>query len=275
MAFGLAFSSGCNRAASGLIRVDGVTFSRGDVELRAREQALENNAIVDGSVALKQLIRAQAGAAILKKYGREVTAKTLEDEATRIDRTTLIPARLQQTKALFPDHPTYIRLYVLPVFVNRVLYYDFFANERSFHQKAYDQLAAFAQDFQAARKKKEVPLFSFATERGLRVLPLKVDPKTGIAPSKGHALHNEGPNPSASQAEAKRLIAETLSKTKLGELTPIIERHKGTTYEIEAISVPKAAFEEWLSGEMRKLSIECLDNGACGPLLLERMLKGT
>lgn len=81
--------------------------------------------------ALSELERAFTRDRVLKKYGVMVTAARLEDEARRIDSKTLMPEKLAAIKAVFgDDRASYLKVYVLPVLVDRLLYADVFSGER-------------------------------------------------------------------------------------------------------------------------------------------------
>src|SRR5206468_2170285 len=143
---------------------------------RVEEQTAENPGTeITPVVATYQLMRAYLGAEILAKYDRPVTASVLESEAQRIEKTTLMPEKLKELRGLFDSREDWLRLYVLPVYVNRVIYFDFFMHHPAFHFEPRNKLEDFKRELEKSHAKMEV----LAKQRQLSYSEIRIS-KNGI-----------------------------------------------------------------------------------------------
>ncbi|MCM2277960.1 MAG: SurA N-terminal domain-containing protein [Oligoflexia bacterium] len=127
-----ALLSACQLFNPVLATVAGEPITRRDVE---RREAVNRIYYPEYSkdlknTSLQQLVNARVLQEILESHGRPVTDELLRQEALRIDRDTRKPDLLAQVKAVFgADEPAYLRNYVLPVIVERLIYYEFFLKD--------------------------------------------------------------------------------------------------------------------------------------------------
>jgi len=155
-----------------VIQVATHTLLKEDIELKAKEQGFKRGYQIKTPAVIKLLIRAFVGAEILAKYNRPVLQKTLEDEAARIEKETLRPQILKQIRSLFPTEQKYLELYVLPVYVNRVIYYGLFAMDPQFHKIPFEKVQNLI--LQVHQKQSLNETFSFkemAESQGLKFNP--------------------------------------------------------------------------------------------------------
>lgn len=91
-----------------------------------------------------QLENAELYARILEKYGMGVTDVALLKEQQRIEQNTKLPENLRRIKAAFQgDDGAFRRVYVLPVYVERVIYFDLFRNSETIHRESLDKAQRF------------------------------------------------------------------------------------------------------------------------------------
>jgi hypothetical protein len=293
----------CIKASPVVARVGDWQITKKDVELRVLEQRFENQtAKIEGKTGLSQLLRDYATAEILKKYGRPVTNDILEQEAKRIDTQTLMPMKLKQIKDIFPAHSQYLNLYVLPVYVNRIVYYDFFLNTRQFHQAQFDKLQQFKEDMiQESKKnpklKKSFSLKEYAKKNDL-TFGESVVASDGIFPlnmprrSRSELLNSSQDNvpervkkaafKAPEKTESQRLIDEVLSHLKPGDITQVLEwqNHysvmlikkidsKSGEYTVETASAMKSDYTPWFNKEIQTVPMSCTERSVCPQVLRE------
>lgn len=86
------------------------------------------------SYGLKQLEQSARYLQVLEKNGVTLTKEEIEEEARRMDRSTKDPERLALIKAIFgEDREAYLKNYVLPALVARVLQFEFFPHHADIH----------------------------------------------------------------------------------------------------------------------------------------------
>ncbi|MBI2058447.1 MAG: hypothetical protein HYT87_01615 [Nitrospirae bacterium] len=127
-------STTCNRKKIPLLVAEAGDCKITEQDLTYRQAVLkitEEGRIVEPGIVLSHLLKPCVGAAIMKKYGQPVTQEVLEGEAKRIDESTFMPDVLARIKQVFGENrEAYLKDYILPVYVNRVLPYDIVRQNR-------------------------------------------------------------------------------------------------------------------------------------------------
>ena len=212
-------------------------------------------------LGLAQLTRAFSYAEILNSYGQSINEKMLLQEAIRIDKETQIPNFLLKIKSVFDDdHDAYLRIYVLPVLVERMIYYDFFVNNLSVHKESYND----AMKFLKLALKSTKAFHRLGQKQGLDFARFVVSEKTGLRPM------GAIPDVPPSDEQAKRWITNVVSKLKPGEIFPEVvntEEHwkairyvgpyqnKTNEHLLEAVLFKKISFDEWIKSEKLKIKV--------------------
>lgn len=96
------------------------------------------------SLGLQQLKNAYTLAQILINNGHPIDDSVLQKEEERVDRTTLMPEKLQAIKNIFGDRKDdYRKVFILPVYAERVIYYEFFLNNETVQAESLRQANQF------------------------------------------------------------------------------------------------------------------------------------
>lgn len=249
------------------------------------------------NLGVDQLVRAYTYAQILKNNGAEITESVLDKEVERIDKHTLVPETLARIKGVFgPDTKSYRRVFVLPTYSERVIYFEFFLRDPKPQALAVKP----ADDFLAMVLAKPAEFSSLAFNKGYAVQHFQVSTKEGLKELKeekkkkgedemrGTASQNQNQAPAhldmrfkaqmeeQKQEEAKRWIQEILKGLKPGEVYSKLVDHgqqwfvvrfsklvpkKKEVYEFEAVSFAKAEYGEWLDAQTKLVKISRQDGG--------------
>ncbi len=236
--------------------------------------------------ALPLLIKAFTAAQVLQNQGWPITPEVLEKEAKRIDDRTLDPNRLSQIKALFgKDRKSYLKVFILPTYAERVIYYEFFAFNPGIHQASKSA----AREFIVEVKKKPAEFAELAKKKGRKVVGFTVTRAEGLKPDlPGLPTAGQGavPPPSSNvpvdlkakmdknaskqeSADGKRWIEEVVSVLKPGEVfgkvmefqeSWMVSRYLKATGEdshrFEGVLFPKLIFDEWYKREKEKVKVK-------------------
>jgi len=219
-------------------------------------------------------------AAIMKKYGQPVTHEILEKEAERIEENTQRPEWLKKIKDMFQgDHNAYLRVFVLPVYVERSLYYDLFVKSKIIQKEPFERVQSFHQQvlsdgtsFVESAKKTEA-----------KIIPLKVSYEDGVQwgdPKEKEPTQNVVDQTKAEQkkwmdkmarsrpsetAEVDRWVKDILTPLKPGMVSArLIDNEtswsviklvkksgqKNTVYQLEAAVFPKLDWGAWIASEL-------------------------
>lgn len=197
-------------------------------------------------LGLDQLIKVFIYAEILSSYGQSINEEALFQEAKRIDKETQLPEFLLKIKAVFnDDHESYLRVYVLPVLVERMIYYDFFINNLNVHKESYND----AKQFLKLALGRTKAFQKLGQKQGLEFTRFVVSEETD---------------------QAKRWIKDVVSKLKPGKVFPEVvnaEEHwkviryigkdpsKADQYLLEAVIFRKIPFDEWVKKEKLKVKV--------------------
>lgn len=234
---------------------------------------------------LHQLKKAFTYAQILKNNGLVITEETLLTEEKRIDEKTLMPEKLQAIKAVFQGNmKAYRKVFVLPTYVERTIYFDFFLKSPELQAKEKKNAEEFLAEVLKNPKQMD-PLvkryqgvmahFGVSEADGLRFFENKgASPKS--APEKPQ---NNMPDfvvrklgqarESLKSSEGKKWIDEVIAPLKRGEfysrlvdmgehwavvqLNQIPANKKLGEYRLTAVLFPKANYEDWLNAETQKV----------------------
>lgn len=270
--------------------VGDASISRSDVERRdavIKVYAPEQKE----SVGLLQLKKAHLYRSILSRHGQAVTDDILRAEAKRIESSTLFPEKLAAIKNVFAgDELQYLRVYVMPVYVERVIYYDFFLKNESVQAEARkpveEFLAATSKDptnFEVLARGKELRVrnFKVSLNGGLEweALTPSADP-VGESSKRNHPQGSGAVIPKAVQdklagsvpsEEGKRWIEELLRPLVPGAIIPkvidmgeswLVVKYLGkdpsqkNTYLCQAVGFRKRDFSQWVEDEKKSISVK-------------------
>jgi len=245
--FAAAFLWGCT-AEKAVVKIGDEVLTQKEIAFRNRLIRYQNPK-EERELGLSQLLKAYHYAAILKKIGYPVTPAQIKAEKERIDQKTLMPDRLAAIKGLFKgDEASYLRVFVLPTLVERVLYYDIFLKDEKIQHLAFQSARDLIQELQSPKSSWKKSL----SQRGLASVSLRVG---------GDELSKTDPTPSAGPT-----ITEIISKSapmKVGEVFPapidagerllvVIFRGKSKVKSggdlVDVVVFPKLNFSEWLGG---------------------------
>jgi hypothetical protein len=260
-----------------LSQVGSITITKNDSKFRNKViQAQDPNEKRD--IGLHQLTEAALNAEILRRNGHVINRDVLVKEAERIEKTTLMPEKLREIKKIFGnDYESYLNDYVLPVYANRVIYFEFFLHDQKIQYaslfKAHEILkeilssggnmdsvekkhglksakAWFSVQFGRQwikEKNKELDETSYGMQNGMSEAPAPVR----------NALQSNLQNNSASQ----KMVTDIFSKLKPGqvfdqpidahetwEIVKLLKKEKNR-YMIQVLTLPKEDFESWYQKE--------------------------
>lgn len=212
-------------------------------------------------LGLFQLARSFALAEIYTLHVRPIAPAALEAEAARIDRDTTAPEVLAKVKAVYgSDREAYLTTYVLPVLVERELYYEYFLKSSEPHVQSLAQAQAILHESLAH------------SERSLRswANPSVHYGRMRVSAAQGFVT-DANPRPAARPAEqdlARQWIRDILEPLKPGttssrlvnageawQIVRLIRRSPRTphTYEVESLVIPKIRFDRWVTQEKSKI----------------------
>ncbi len=248
-------------------------------------------------LGLQQLIGSYIHAQILKNNGAEITEDILAKEEARIDKQTLVPETLSKIKGIFgPDNRSYRRVFILPTYADRVIYFEFFLRDPKVHGK----LLTNAEDFLKAAKETPDKMRSMAENKLYPITHFTVSQKEGLQAEKEkkkgddkdpmHAAGNQQDGAKAPpeldarfraqmeeqrEEEAKKWINDILKPLKQGEVYgKLVDQSqqwyvvrnlglvpkKKDTYQFDAVIFPKADYGAWSEAEMKKVKVVRYDD---------------
>ncbi|MCM2281120.1 MAG: hypothetical protein NDI61_04665 [Bdellovibrionaceae bacterium] len=280
-------SRSCERGEPVVLKVGDFTITPRMIEQREQvmriyyPQAVE----IDG---LQQLVDAYLKATVLKQNGHVIDDPILANEAKRIESSTLMPEMLARVRAVFdPDPEAYLRVYVLPIYAERVIYFEFFLR----HSNLQAPSLARAQDFARTVRARPAEFKSLAEKAGAQTARLTVSAREGVKWGEPHRS-SEAPPPGQQalpgsiaskveksrqqqdQDEGRRWVQEIVGRLKVGEVFEQVidggERWQVVRYlgrvqgvapeanevfEFEAAVFPKADYAQWLEAEKSRVPI--------------------
>lgn len=241
-------------------------------------------------VGLDQLIRAYILAEILRRQGRPVTESALAQEEKRIDASTRDPVTLSRIKAIFgSDQVAYRKIFILPVYVERIFYYEFFLNS----QEVQAPLRKKAEEFLLQVRKNPKNFLEFAKARKLTTNEVFLIPSQGLEWKPIQKIRRSGKSgdeAAGSQTidqikksdarlkleqrmsdeanfqrkeQARLWLDEVVGRTKPGavfeSLVDLQESWAVLKYlgghRFYAVTLPKVDFGSWLENEKKRISV--------------------
>jgi hypothetical protein len=215
------------------------------------------------SYGLKQLVASYTHAQVLKNNGVTIDESTLNAEIERIDKTTQAPETLERIKKVFGDNKAaYKKVFILPTFADRTIYFDFFRDNKDIHAPAQRK----AEDFLAKAIADPKDFKSLAEKQAKKWTIVRVSEADGVEwgpkhPADGHSSAPEG----------KRWISEYLLDLMPGQVYPKLiakEDHwislklvakkvvkKSATYELEAAIFSKQDYGQWLDEQRKNIKV--------------------
>jgi dephospho-CoA kinase len=134
--------SGCRRGSSLVAEVGTLKISESDVELR--QKVIQTyNPNEKRELGQKQLIDAFVKAEILRLWDNPISQDELKAEKERINKSTMMPGKLEEIRNLFSTEKQYLKVFVLPVLAKRKIYYEFFLKSEKVHKDSLKQAKAF------------------------------------------------------------------------------------------------------------------------------------
>jgi hypothetical protein len=224
-------------------------------------------------MGLEQLVSAYTTAQVLINNGQVISVQTLEDEAQRIDQNSLMPDKLQQIKAIFAkDHLAYLRVYVLPTYAERIIYYGFFLNNAQIQAHSLKQ----AQEFLHRVEGDQTKFAEIAADHHYPTQGVTLSRQTGLQFGVGDESPPTSDVPSEIQnklkkeqlIETERWRHEIIATTHPGHLYNkvidhgeawMIVRYLGVSgphhdqHKFMAAFLPKEDFNTWFTAERKKV----------------------
>ncbi len=281
-----------------IVRVGRFEIREFDAQNRAailRAQGIQNSS---ADIGLLQLVQAYQTAAVLEANGHLVTDDRLAAESRRIDSETRSPEVLNQIKAVFgQDHDNYLRTLVLPTYVERTIFVDFFPNAASIHGPQLERFKVWHKQILANPKSlaviaqgiKAYYRLELSEESGfvwsdLNAAPAKrsqsqradsankiIDQSPGSeARAKVERAFNEQGEMLRKQ-EANKWIQNVAKKLKPGQIFEQVIDEEGSftilkflgtsknVYQFEALREQKTDYGHWVESEKKKISVVWLD----------------
>jgi hypothetical protein len=234
------------------------------------------------SPGLEQLIKAFTYAQILKNNGHPITDDILKKEEQRIDQKTLVPEKLEIIKSIFKgDNQSYRKIFILPTYVERTIFYDFFLKDPA-AQAASKKVAS---DFLDSVLKNPSRFSTLAQKNNLKTHQLFISQTEGVyfelpkeLQDNISAGENETPEAitqelkkqtqSQKDVEAEKWIEEVINPLQVGQVfSQIIDNgeywlvarlskkpKKSTSpFVMESVTFPKADYSQWLEKETAKV----------------------
>ena len=287
-------------AGFGLYRAfyhDRVIATVGDYEITQKDKVLRDQIQRvfypqdPHSYGLDQLVNAFSYAQILKNNGHEITEHLLRAEDMRINQNTKAPEVLRKIRALFKgDEEAYKKVFVLPTYAERTIYYDFFsknpkAQERSLAKvrKFLDELNNTQTSLQDQARASDLVFkkFTLSKEKGIEWEKETRSKDRGDAPGSPGIIDMSTQAPAEirdhvdqelqgkSLESAQFWVDNVIKYMKPGEVfqspvdyedTWLVVKYvkllgKGK-FQLEAVFIPKDNYQQWLDAEMAKLRIK-------------------
>ncbi len=247
----LFWSVNCSRPK--VIAIVG-SYKISEKDVQYRNQVFKNYFPEDKrELGKEELVRAFTLAQILKNNAQPLDDAILEKEAKRIDEKSQMPGRLQQLKAIFgSDRDAYLRCFVLPVYVERTLYYEFFLKNAAIQKESLKE----AEDFlhKAVTSKN-----AFAVLKKLERFSVSRDAKLQ---TQGFVVDNErwlqGVVPQVKVGQVFPKIIDYGEHWMVAKLQSTTPKNKTPVYHFEAALFPKRDYSSWLEAEKQKVPVEHL-----------------
>jgi hypothetical protein len=236
------------------------------------------------NLGLSYLGRVYPLAEIYLVNGQRLDQETLLKEEKRIDRETAAPEVLAQVKAVFGDHhQAYLDVYVLPVYVERELYFGYFLKSPIAQAKSISQAEELLREANVAPEKLEsiakahgnpTAKFTVSLQNGLEWPPPPPSPGSKARPNPEEDRLRAALAAQAAGSEANSIgrqwIEQLIRPLKPGMLVSRVidggnswqvvryvrpAPDRKDAYEMQGAFVPKDRFDEWLKTEKTKIKV--------------------
>lgn len=237
-----------------------------DIQKRAEVERLYGAREAIEETALKKLEASARHLQILEKHGLTVTRDDLAEEDKRIDASTRSPLLLKKIKEIFGgDHDAYLKNYVKPTLVDRIIAFEFFPRTPSLQEKS----KKIAIDLIAHVESGKESLRSLAETRALVTHTISLGGRQKprvLSKERSRDLRMLGPiermkdvwQPNWVRKFSKRLKPGEILGSPLDERTAwmVIQRLETSHQNKEeylVVIVPKLRYTEWLASELKSL----------------------
>jgi hypothetical protein len=266
--------SACATGPEVIAQVGDQAITAQELAYRQEVMALRSGEEAEPHVALFQLLEEGLMAEVGRAYDVVVNEEMLADEAARVQASSRDPETLARIRALFgDDEAAYRRLVLQPILVNQLLHARFSLG----HDIQAEPLAR-AQELLANAQAEPASLSGLAQEFGGEVRRLQVV---------GGRLRQEGEAESPEKASDglqglapyepewpdydRQFVEQVVAGLGPGEIHPqVIEDRRsflvvrllsreGEGASLEAVIIPKLAFEPWFQTQSQRVSLTIHD----------------
>lgn len=253
----------CDRKIAAVGSID---ITKKDISLRTKISEVYYPDSKKEYVGLTQLIKGFLSVEVLKSLGQKVDGDAIEREDKRIDVDTKDPDKLKKIKEIFGSNKReYFKVFIMPVYGERVLYNDIFLKSSSVHKNENEKALKFLNE----AIKSPASFVSLAKKRNLRAVKLSVSSENGIINL------DDGRGARGKKGEgieqAQRMIS-MLGKVKEGyvcsdliewqegyQVVKLLKKTKGD-YLIESVTIPKMSFDDWFWPLAKKIPVKIYDS---------------
>lgn len=262
-----------------MVSVGDYKLTEKDVRQNAEIVALMYPDAPKDESALDNLIFKYISAEILRLNGHPIDETTLAKESARIDKDTQAPETLAKIKAVFGgDKKAYERVFVLPTYADRTIYFGFFLGNDRIQARPMRDL----QEILAGAKANPKRLEELAKEHGKSVVKLEYSEKDGIN-TRGHKykptpmeMHTEPEQVRAAVAQAKaqalgaeaqyfraqkafgaapgKVLAEPLARAEYWLVLRVAGKSGGKLL-LDGVVIEKENFGSWMEGQKTRVKV--------------------
>lgn len=218
-------------------------------------------------LGLNQLIDSYVNAAILEKYGKKITPENVTEEEVRIEKESQMPDVLKKIQDIFGSNKeAYRRVFVIPVIADRMIYFELFSKEKSFHKDSLERAARLLEKAQSHPEKMndlaledKLPLMTLKLKKeGPNYILKSISPdgkdETSPLANEGNKWHQEIVTTTQPQKIYKNVV-------DMGSNWMIVKNDgkvKGSQadYNLSVLVVPKEDFSRWLQKEREGIKIK-------------------
>lgn len=268
-----------------LFKIGRYTLTEQDAKYRQQVALLYYPQEKDSNLGLNQLKKAFTYAEILNLNGHLLTEEILTSEELRIQQSSRDLITLKKIKDIFKDDvASYQKVFILPTYVERVIYYDFFLKSAQIHEDSrkvalefYNQTKLDPKHFSVVASKLglKVNNLSLSRANGFQWLNKKtanvenklIDISQSSLKLLQMRVQLEEEAKNADDREIERWISEIAIITKPGQLVNkiidhgdvwMIARYIGVfgqtgKHKFEIVKFPKKEYSLWLTEQSDKI----------------------
>lgn len=224
-----------------MLEVGRYSLTEKDIQYRQKVALVYYPLEKDPHLGLLQLKKAYSLAEILARHGRPITEQVLNSEEYRIEQNSKDPITLKKIIDLFNgDKESYRRVFVLPTYAERVIYFDFFLNNFKIHEKAHQ----YAVDFYTKIKSDPKNFFKMAAQLGYKKSLLTISKKYGFQWQAESSIKQNSNLKSSSTSQtvidlSSEAVAAKTQRHKIEEEAKLIEVNEAAHWITEIASPTK------------------------------------